>query len=82
MSQGSSDSMAAADLEPGEHVIEAVLSNEEHQELDATDSVTIRVEAVAETTPTASDNSLLLVGGIVVAVLVVAGVAYAVARRS
>ncbi|HET7089947.1 MAG TPA: hypothetical protein VFL17_15025 [Anaerolineae bacterium] len=82
MSQGSSDTMAAADLEPGEHVIEAVLSTGEHQELDATDSVTIRVEAVAETAPMASDNSSLLVGGIVVAVLVLAGVAYTIARRS
>ena len=81
MSQGNSDTMAAADLEPGEHLIEVVLSNEQHQELDTTDSVTIRVEAPAETTSTTSDNSSLLVGGIVVAALVVAAAAYAVARR-
>lgn len=81
MSQGSSNTMAAADLEPGEHVIEAVMSNEGHQELDAADSVTIRAVAAAEAAPTASDNSSLLVGGVVVAVLVVAGAAYAVARR-
>ena len=82
MSQGNSTTLVAHDLEPGEHEIEVVMSNELHQELDATAAVTIRVEAA--TTPPASapgDNSLLLVGGIVVAVLIVAGVGFAVARR-
>lgn len=80
MSQGNSDTMAANDLEPGEHVIEVVLSNEQHQELDTADEITIRVEAAAaEVAP--SDNSPLLVGGIIVAVLIVAGVGFALARR-
>ena len=80
MSQGNSDTMAANDLEPGQHVIEVVLSTEQHQELDAADEITIRVEAAAaEAAP--GDNSPLLVGSIVVAVLIVAGIGFALARR-
>ena len=82
MSQGNSDTLMAHDLAPGEHAIEVVLSNDLHQELDASDHIEIRVEA-AETPPAAAagDSSLLLVSGIVVAALAVAGVAFAVARR-
>ncbi|HLF28515.1 MAG TPA: hypothetical protein VJG32_19445 [Anaerolineae bacterium] len=82
MSQGNSDTMMAHDLEPGEHTLEVVLSTEQHQELDAADLVTIRVAGVAEaaTAPT-TDNTPVLVGGMVVAVLAVAGVAYTFARR-
>jgi len=74
--------LMAHDLAPGEHAIEVVLSNDLHQELDASDHIEIRVEA-AETplAAAAGDSSLLLVGGIVVAALAVAGVAFAVARR-
>ncbi len=82
MSQGNSDTLMAHDLAPGEHAIEVVLSNELHQELDASDQIEIRVEAaVAPPAATAGDDSPLLVGGIVVVVLAVAGMAFAVARR-
>jgi hypothetical protein len=80
MSQGNSDTMVAADLEPGEHVIEVVLSNERHQELDAADEIVIHINA-ATTQAASVDNSPLLVGGIVVGVLIVAGVGFALARR-
>jgi hypothetical protein len=82
MSQGNSDTMAATDLEPGEHVIEVVLSNEQHQELDATDTITIHVEVESHAAAGASsDNSLLIVGAIVVGIAVVAGAGYLSTRR-
>jgi len=84
MSQGNSDTMAANDLEPGEHVIEVVLSNDLHQELEATHSITIHVEgegASHETAAGSTDNSLLIVGGVVLAIAVVAGAGYVATRR-
>ena len=39
--------LQARDLQPGENIIEVVLSNELHQELDATDKITVRYEAPA-----------------------------------
>jgi hypothetical protein len=82
MSQGNSPTLAATDLEPGEHLIEVVLSNEQHQELDATDTITIHVEGESHAAAGASgDNSLLIVGAIVVGIAVVAGAGYLSTRR-
>lgn len=87
MSQGSSTSMMAIDLAPGEHMIEVVLTNGEHQELDATDMVTVQYDASARPSGSAStiapgseDNTALIIG-IVVAVLVVGGAGFVIARR-
>jgi hypothetical protein len=81
MSQGNSDTMAANDLQPGENTIEVVLSNDQHQELDAAASITIRYEASASVAPTGGDNTTLLVVGIVGAVIAVAGAGFVVTRR-
>jgi hypothetical protein len=44
MSQGNSPALQARDLRPGENTIEVVLSNELHQELNATDTISVRYE--------------------------------------
>ena len=44
MSQGSSPAVQARDLRPGENTIEVVLSNDLHQELNATDTIDVRYE--------------------------------------
>ena len=44
MSQGNSPALQARDLRPGENTIEAVLSNDLHQELNATDMIVVRYE--------------------------------------
>ncbi|HTP08634.1 MAG TPA: hypothetical protein VMP08_10310 [Anaerolineae bacterium] len=44
MSQGNSPALQARDLQPGENTIEVVLSNELHQELNATDTISVRYE--------------------------------------
>jgi hypothetical protein len=44
MSQGNSPALQARDLRPGENTIEVVLSNDLHQELNATDTIVVRYE--------------------------------------
>lgn len=87
MSQGTSKSLMAVDLQPGDNVLEVVLSNEEHQELDASHTITIQYDAAAQPSgvpgsipPGAEDNTAMIIG-IVVAVLVVGGIGFAIARR-
>jgi len=82
MSQGNSDAMEAIDLEPGEHVIEVVLSNEQHQELDATDTIVLHVEGESHSAVSpSSDSSLPIVGAVVLAIAVVGGAGYVATRR-
>ena len=82
MSQGNSDTIAANDLEPGEHSIEVVLTNGLHQELNATDMITIRTETAGEPVAAgAGDNSAVTVVGIIVAAAVVAGAGFMIVRK-
>jgi hypothetical protein len=83
MSQGNSPALQARDLQPGENVIEAVLSNELHQELNATDKITVRFDAgsAAVAAPALSTGVVFVLLGIAVAVVAVLGIGYAVMRR-
>ncbi len=51
MSQGNSPSLMAHDLTPGEHTLEVVLANGQHQELDASDMIKVNVQAVNAAAP-------------------------------
>jgi hypothetical protein len=85
MSQGNSPALQARDLQPGENIIEAVLSNELHQELNATDRITVRYEAAGSAAPTAapalSSGVAIVLLGIIVAVAAILGIGYAVTRQ-
>lgn len=83
MSQGNSPALQARDLQPGENVIEAVLSNELHQELNATDTITVRFEAseAVAAAPALSTGVVFVLLGIAVAVLAILGIGYAVTRK-
>jgi hypothetical protein len=85
MSQGNSPALQARDLQPGDNIIEAVLSNELHQELNATDMITIRYEAMGSAAPTAdpalSSGVVIVLLGIVVAVAAILGIGFAVTRK-
>ena len=85
MSQGNSPALQARDLQPGENTFEVVLSNELHQELNATDKITVRYEAPAGA-QTAADPSLppgaiIVLLGIVVSVAAILGIGFALTRR-
>jgi hypothetical protein len=83
MSQGNSPALQARDLQPGENTIEAVLSNELHQELNATDTITVRFDAssAAAAAPALSTGVVFVLLGIAVAVLAILGVGYMVTRK-
>ncbi len=83
MSQGNSPALQARDLQPGENIIEAVLSNELHQELNATDRITVRFDAAspAAAAPSLSTNVVFVLLGIAVVAVVMLSVGYAVMRR-
>jgi hypothetical protein len=84
MSQGNSPALQARDLQPGENIIEAVLSNELHQELNATDKITVRFDAgnaTASVAPPVSTGVVFVLLGIAVAVLAILGIGYAVTRK-
>jgi hypothetical protein len=89
MSQGNSPALQARDLQPGENVIEAVLSNELHQELNATDKITVRydtsaqaAEAVAPANaPGLSSGVLLTLALVAASVVIILAIGFAVTRR-
>ena len=90
MSQGSNPSLQARDLQPGENTLEVVLSNDLHQELNATDKIVVRVEAADMSTqetsapaaapaiPPGALVTLLLVGVTIAAIL---GIGFAITRK-
>ena len=76
MSQGNATALQARDLRPGENVIEATLSNELHQELDAIDRITIHYEAADHAADTAASSTPAISSGVLITLaLVVAAVA-------
>lgn len=89
MSQGNAPALQAHDLQPGENIIEAVLSNELHQELDATHKITVHYATTAqaaETTaaanaPGLSSGVVIVLVGIVAAVAAILGIGFAVTRK-
>jgi hypothetical protein len=83
MSQGNSPALQARDLQPGENIIEAVLSNELHQELNATDKITVRyaADSAAAAAPALSTGVVFVLLGIAVVVLALLGVGYALTRK-
>jgi hypothetical protein len=85
MSQGNSPALQARDLQPGENIIEVVLSNELHQELNATDMIAVRYEATGSAASTAapalSSGIVIVLLGIVVAVAAILGIGFAVTRK-
>lgn len=86
MSQGSNPSLQARDLQPGENTLEVVLSNDLHQELNATDKIVVRVQAADTSTretsapaiPPGALVTLLLVGVTIAAIL---GIGFAITRK-
>jgi hypothetical protein len=84
MSQGNSPALQARDLQPGENIFEAVLSNDLHQELNATDQITVRYEvpAGAQTTSALSipPGAMIVLLGIAVAVAAILGIGFALTR--
>lgn len=88
MSQGNSPALQARDLQPGENMIEVVLSNELHQELNATDQIIIHYNT-SNPTDTAADSAstglsagvILTLGLVVAAVLAILGIGFALTRR-
>ena len=81
MSEGSSNSIMAHDLTPGDHELQVVLANGLHQELNATDQIKINVQLPTTSSTSPDNNSAVLVIGLVAAALVVGGVGFAVSRR-
>ena len=79
MSQGSSPSLQAHDLLTGANVLEAVMSNELHQELDAVASVIVEVQSV--TASTTASNTGLTVGVAAGAIAVIGGAALLLMRK-
>jgi hypothetical protein len=85
MSQGNASSLQARDLQPGENTIEVTLSNELHQELNATDKITVRYaaagSAAAPAAPTLSSGVVVVLVGIAVSVAAILGIGFAVTRK-
>jgi hypothetical protein len=83
MSQGNAPALQARDLQPGDNVIEVTLSNELHQELNATDMIAVRFEAssAAAATPGLPSGVVLTLGLVVVSVLAILGIGFAVTRK-
>ena len=89
MSQGNSPALQARDLQPGQNIIEATLSNELHQELDAIDRITIHYdtgEQAAETTVAAAVPGLppgvvITLALITVSVVAMLAIGFALTRK-
>jgi hypothetical protein len=90
MSQGNSPALPARDLQPGENAIEVVLSNELHQELTATDKISVRYATSADAPPSVAPLSsapplstgvVFVLLGIAVVVVAVLGIGYALTRK-
>ena len=85
MSQGNAPALQARDLQPGDNVIEVTLSNELHQELNATDMIAVRYEAAGSAstadTPAIPSGVWIVLVGIVVAVAAILGIGFAMTRK-
>lgn len=86
MSQGNAAALQARDLQPGDNIIEVTLSNELHQELNATDMIAVRyaaggVSADATAAPGLPSGIVITLGLVVVAVLAILGIGLAVTRK-
>ncbi len=83
MSQGTSNSLMARDLKTGDNVLEVVLSNDLHQEFDATHLITVKVAAEGQvpSAPTDSSNSTLVIIAGVAVVVVLGGGAMLLTRK-
>jgi hypothetical protein len=85
MSQGNSPALQARDLQPGENTFEVVLSNELHQELNATHKISVRYEAAAgaplTSAPPLSSGVVFVLLGIAVVVAAILGIGYALRKK-
>jgi hypothetical protein len=89
MSQGASPALQASDLQPGENLLEVVLSNDLHQELNATDKITVHYEAgerAAEVSAVSaasglSSGVLITLALVVAAVTAILAIGFALTRR-
>jgi hypothetical protein len=73
MSQGNAPALQASDLQPGENVIEAVLSNKLHQELNATHKIVVHYDTAEHAAEaTAAANAPGLSSGVVITLALVA----------
>lgn len=80
MSQGGSYTLQARDLLLGANTLEAVLSNELHQELNATHRITVTVQSMSRVAPPSND-AVILIAGLAGAVIVIGGGALLLLRR-
>ena len=85
MSQGNSPALQARDLQPGENTFEVTLSNELHQELNATDKIIVHYEAPAgaqtAANPSIPSGAIIVLLGIAVAVAAILGIGFALTRK-
>jgi len=70
MSQGRNPALQARDLLVGANTLEAVLSNEQHQELNATHRIIVMVESLNAAGASNTETVLLIVGLIGAAVVI------------
>jgi len=80
MSLGGSYTLQARDLLVGANTLEAVLSNDLHQELNATHRITVTVQALSQTA-SASNDAVILIAGLAGAVIVIGGGALLLLRK-
>ena len=85
MSQGNSPALQARDLLPGENILEAVLSNDLHQELNVTHQIRVRYDASTGAplapAPPLSSGVVFVLLGIAVVVVAILGIGYALTRK-
>jgi hypothetical protein len=90
MSQGNSPAIQARDLQPGDNTLEVVLSNEQHQELNATDKISVRFDVSASGPPSPAPLSsaprlsigvVFVLLGIAVVIVAILGIGFALTRK-
>lgn len=81
MSQGRNPALQARDLLVGANTLEAVLSNEQHQELNATHRIIVTVQSLSA--GSASNNeAALLIAALIGALIVIGGGALLLLRKT
>lgn len=91
VSQGVSPAMPAHELRPGDNTLKVVLVNEQHQELNATDTINVRYDASGSAAPSAPaplssapslpPNVVIGMLGLAVAAVLALGIGFVLQRK-
>jgi hypothetical protein len=81
MSQGSNPALLARDLLVGANTLEAVLSNEQHQELNATHRIIVTVQSL-NAGGASNNEAVLLIAVLIGALIVIGGGALLLLRKT